>query len=346
VSARRSIGFLLYEGCLATDVVGPADLFHCFGRQTALPAGALPYDVHFLAARPGLVSSHGGLRLAATASLAERLPGLDTLFIPGGEPLDRRRLLADAATVAAIRAAAGSLRRLASICTGAFILAELGLLNGRRATTHWLYAGALHRIGGVSVQPDSLFVQDGNIHTSAGITAGMDLALAMIEADHGRRAALELARLFVLQLKRPGGQSQFSVELQAQIDAPDPFGRLLDWLRDHLHEPLSVDRLAAEAAMSPRNFARRFTLAFGVTPARFVERLRVDRACALIDETALPLATIAGQAGLGDAQHLRRAFRRHLGVTPQLYAVQVRGHPAPERPRGAPPARTTSNGRI
>lgn len=328
----RQIGFLLYEGFLATDVVGPADIFHCAGRETTLPEGATPYSVRMLAARPGPVRSNAGIEITATAALDEALADLDTLFIPGADRPARARLLADEELAATLCRAAGRVRRLASVCTGAFVLADLGLLDGRHATTHWMFARALAASRTITVEPDSLFVQDGTIYTSAGVTAGMDLALAMIEADHGRKAALELARLFVLHLKRPGGQSQFSVDLQAQLAAPDPFGRLLDWLRSNLAADLSVESLAAQAGMSPRNFARRFAVSFAETPARFVERLRVDRARTLIEDTTLPLATVAGKAGFGDERTMRRAFRRVLGAAPHDIATTIRR----ERPHHDP----------
>ncbi len=318
------IGFLLYDGFLATDVAGPADIFHCAGRETALPEGAAPYDVRMLATRPGPVRSYSGMELTATEALADAIEDLDTLFIPGADHASRSALLSQDALVADLRRAAATVRRMASVCTGAFVLAALGLLDGRMATTHWKFAHALRASGRIRVQPDSLFIQDGTFFTSAGITASMDLALAMVEADHGRKAALELARLFVLHLKRAGGQSQFSVDLRAQMAAPDPFGRLLDWLRSNLDTPLTVERMAAELGMSPRNFARRFADAFDETPARLVERLRVARARSLIEDTPLPFPAICRAAGFGDERTMRRAFRRVLGVPPQDCAATLR----------------------
>ncbi|MEE4383356.1 MAG: GlxA family transcriptional regulator [Pseudomonadales bacterium] len=330
MSARR-IGFLLFDGCLATDVVGPADLFQAAGRLTSESEDPPPYEVVFLGLKTGPVHSWSGLRVHVDHAL-EDAPELDTIVIPGAQPDARAQLLRTPEVREHLRALAARCRRVASICTGAFVLADLGLLEGRRATTHWRHCAELARHDAVEVQPDALYVEDGAVFTSAGVTAGLDLALALIEADCGRRLALELARLFVVYLKRPGGQSQFSVELAAQIDAPERFDELLAWLRAHLHEPVTVDRLAGIAHMSPRHFARRFAATFGIPPARFVERLRVDRARHLIETTELPLATIATRTGFGEPQTLRRAFRRVLGVNPLTHARHV-GHGAGESQR-------------
>jgi transcriptional regulator GlxA family with amidase domain len=211
-------------------------------------------------------------------------------------------------------------RRLASVCSGSFILAEAGLLDGRRATTHWLGVDLMReRYPRIAVEPDAIFVRDGHIFTSAGVTAGIDLALAMVEEDLGHALALAVARRLVVFLKRPGGQSQFSSHLAAQAK---PVGVLKDlpaWILEHLGSDLAVERLAERAGMSPRNFARVFTREMGTTPAKFVERARVDAARRGMEDGGLSLEDIAGRAGFSSAEHMRRTFRRHVRVVPHDY---------------------------
>jgi transcriptional regulator GlxA family with amidase domain len=211
-------------------------------------------------------------------------------------------------------------RRFGSVCTGAFILAEAGLLDGRRATTHWGSCALLaQRYPRVSVDPNPIFVRDGNVYTSAGVTAGMDLALALVEEDHGHEVALGVARELVLFLRRPGGQSQFSAQLAVQSADRAPLRDLQAWIADNLGGDLSVPALAAHAAMSPRNFARVFTQEVGVTPARFVEQARVEAACRRLEESANGVDAIAAECGFGSTESMRRAFLRRLRVPPSAY---------------------------
>jgi transcriptional regulator GlxA family with amidase domain len=215
-------------------------------------------------------------------------------------------------------------RRLASVCTGAFLLAEAGLLDGRRATTHWSACAALaRRYPRVRVDPDPIFVRDGAVVTSAGVTSGMDLALALVEEDHGREVALGVARWLVLFLKRPGGQAQFSAQLSSQLASRQPIQELQAWIVENVHRDLSVAVLAARAGMSPRNFARVFTREVGATPALFVETARVEAARRRLEEDGgRGIEAVAAECGFGSAETLRRAFLRRLRVNPADYRAR------------------------
>jgi transcriptional regulator GlxA family with amidase domain len=227
----------------------------------------------------------------------------------------------DAALIARLRRVAARPRRLGSVCTGAFLLAATGLLDGRRATTHWAFCEQLAaEHPRIEVDPDPIFVRDGNVYTSAGVTSGMDLALALVEEDHGRELALAVARWLVLFLKRPGGQSQFSAQLSAQLASRAPLQELQAWIVENVGEDLSVAALAARAGMSPRNFARVFTREVGVTPARFVETARVEAARRQLEENGgQGVDGVAFTCGFGSAETLRRAFLRTLRVSPRDY---------------------------
>jgi transcriptional regulator GlxA family with amidase domain len=220
---------------------------------------------------------------------------------------------------------ASRVRRLASVCSGTFLLAEAGLLDGRRVTTHWRGCDELaRRYPALTVERDPIFVRDGTVYTSAGVTAGMDLALALVEEDHGRQVALRVARQLVMFLKRPGGQSQFSAQLALQTADREPLRELQAWIADHLDGDLSVPVLAAEVAMSERNFARIFTRQVGVTPARFVERARVEGARRRLEESTDGVEMVAVRCGFGSAEVMRRAFLRLLGVPPSAYRGRFR----------------------
>jgi transcriptional regulator GlxA family with amidase domain len=224
-----------------------------------------------------------------------------------------------------IVARAPQARRVASVCTGAFLLGGCGLLDGRRATTHWSGAKALERmLPKTEVLPDAIFVGDGHIFTSAGVTAGIDLSLAFVEQDCGPRVALNTARELVLYLRRVGGQSQFSTSLAAQANAADGLRAIVAWIEEHPDSDLSVPTLADRTAMSQRTFARAFLAETGLTPARYVELVRLDRAKQLLEATRWPLARIADRSGLGSAATLARTFRRRLGITPEDYRERFR----------------------
>ncbi len=275
------------------------------------------------------VVSQGGQGVTASAGVAlasgpltpiEEL--LDTLLVAGGEGAEAaadNHVLVDW-----VRERATQARRVASVCTGAFLLAAAGLLDGRRAATHWMYCAELaQRFPAVRVEPDPIFVRDGAVWTSAGVTAGIDLALALVEEDLGRAAALAVARYLVVFLKRPGGQAQFSAALALQA-AEDKFGALHAWISGHLADDLSLSVLADQAAMSERSFSRHYAEATGQTPARAIERLRVEAARRLLSETRLPVKRISQRCGFGSEETMRRSFLRLLAVTPQDYRDRFR----------------------
>ena len=243
---------------------------------------------------------------------------IDTLIVPGGR--GTRPLVADETLLGWISQTTSHVRRTASVCTGAFLLAAAGLLDGRRATTHWASAEALARsYPAVQVDPDPIFLRDGNIWTSAGVTAGMDLALALVEDDLDRDAALEIARHLVLFLRRPGNQSQFSATLAAQEPEREPLREVQRLVVEDVAAEHSVEAMAARAHMSPRHFARSFRAEIGVTPARYVERVRLEAARRRLEDTAEPIAAIASGCGFGTAETMRRVFLRALEVGPAEY---------------------------
>lgn len=308
-----------YEGAQTLDVVGPIEVFAAATRylRERQPDRSPAYSVEILADRAGPVRMGSGIGLVAERSYRSVRGGIDTLIVSGGSA---RTASADETLLRWLRRMEPKVHRLASVCTGAFILAAAGLLNGRRATTHWLSAGALRRdYPDITVEPDAIFVREGHIYTSAGVTSGMDLALALVEEDFGRDVALMVARLLVLFLKRPGGQSQFSSQLAVQMLPSGPLKALPEWILEHLGEDLSVERLASQVAMSPRNFARVFLKETGATPAKFVERSRIERARRVLEDSTVSIETVAVLCGFGSAERMRRTFQRHLGVVPQEY---------------------------
>lgn len=284
-------------------------------------AGGDAYDVEVVSAHPGALETSSGLSFSPRRTLRSCRGPIDTLIVAGGTGVaDAQR---DERLVRWVRVAAGRSRRVASVCTGAFLLARAGLLDGRRATTHWAACDELaRRHPQVAVEADPIFVRDGNVFTSAGVTAGMDLALALVEDDLGREVALQAARWLVLFVKRPGGQSQFSAQLSAQTAERPPLQALQAWISDHLDADLSVPELAARACMSERNFARAFRREVGQTPAAYVEAVRVERARQELETTDAPIDVIARRCGFGTPETLRRAFHRRLRVGPAAYRAR------------------------
>ncbi len=281
--------------------------------------GVPPYSLRVVSKDGGTVSASAGLGL-----LTDPLPplgaALDTLIVAGGRGVEVAA--ADPALVAWVRGRALEGRRFASVCTGAFLLATAGVLDGRRAATHWsLCAELAQRFPAVQVELDPIFVRDGPAWTSAGVTAGIDLALALVEQDLGRAAALAVARYLVVFLKRPGGQAQFSATLALQNE-DDRFDALHGWISAHLAKNLSLPVLAGEAGMSERSFSRRYVEATGQTPARAVERLRIEAARRLLLESRLPVKRIAQRCGFGSEETMRRSFFRLLAATPQDYRAR------------------------
>jgi transcriptional regulator GlxA family with amidase domain len=308
---------LMFPGVQPLDVVGPAEVF----RTAALlePPG---YTVEFVARERGPLES-STVGLLADMKLDSCRGPIDTLMVAGG--LGVRDACRDPATVSWVRGAAARSRRVCSVCTGAFLLAEAGLLEGRRATTHWSGCDLLaQRHEGVTVEPDPIFVRHGNVYTSAGVTAGLDLALALVEEDLGRRTALEVARWLVLFVKRPGGQSQFSAQLTAQTADREPLREVQEWIAGNLDTDLSVPALARRAHMSERNFARAFRDELGMTPAAYVESVRVETVRIALESTGTQIEAIARQAGFGTVETMRRAFHRRLGVGPAEYRNRFR----------------------
>jgi transcriptional regulator GlxA family with amidase domain len=314
------VAMLAFPDVQVLDVMGPLEVFSRTARWLRDEGlrRDLVYTVEIVGLERGAFRTSSGLRLYADRAIAEVGRGVDTLLIAGG--IGVRRYRGNAALLRWIRRQAGLVRRLASVCTGAFFLAEAGLLAGRRATTHWHSCDEFARaFPDIEVEPDTIFVRDGSLYTSAGVTAGMDLALALVEEDFGRGVALAAARELVMFLKRPGGQAQFSAQLSVQLAEHEPLRDLQAWIVDHPHEDLSVGRLARRVAMSPRNFARVFTREVGATPARFVASVRVEAARRLLEETREPLETVCEKTGLGTPESLRRAFVRAIGIAPSQY---------------------------
>ncbi|WP_024880897.1 GlxA family transcriptional regulator [Methylosinus sp. LW3] len=304
------IALLIFEDFQILDAAGPIAAFEIAAR---IVPGA--YAIRTIAAAPGLVRSSSGVAIAAAGFAAARR--CDTLLIAGG--LGTRGAATDKATLAFVARAATRARRVASVCSGAYVLAAAGLLDGRRATTHWSRSGDFQRrFPKVRLEPDLIFVRDGPIWTSAGITAGIDLALAMIDDDLGEDIARAVARQLVVYHRRPGGQSQFSALLELE-SRQDKFATLLRWASERLQHRLTVEELAEQAAMSPRNFARAFSRATGATPAKAIERLRLDRAKSALESGADAIEQIARDSGFRDPERMRRAFLRVYGQPPQAF---------------------------
>lgn len=324
-----------YEGVQSLDVTGPLEVFHSAARARAALAGprrtgaatgadaAGGYRVRVLSGDGGALRCSSGLRLLADGRLPRDVGGIDTLLVAGGA--GHEAAAADAELLAWIARASRAARRTASVCTGAFLLAAAGLLDGRRATTHWASAGELRRrFPSVLVDAEPIYVREGSIWTSAGVTAGMDLALAMVEEDLGREVALAIARGLVLFLRRPGNQSQFSATLAAQRATREPLQEVQRALLEDIAGDHSVEAMAARAHMSPRHFARAFRAETGVTPARHVERVRVEAARSYLEDTREPVAAIARRCGFANAETMRRAFVRTLEVGPSEYRRRFR----------------------
>jgi transcriptional regulator GlxA family with amidase domain len=318
----RRVVIVAFPKVQTLDVHGPAEVF---STATQLSRGD-GYSVEVVATRPGPLPT-SSVALYPDRTIDRCRGPIDTLVVAGGRGV--HAATHDERLLAWLKAAARRSKRVTSVCTGAFLLAEAGLLEGRRATTHWASCSVLaSRHPGIEVESDPIFVRDGNVITSAGVTSGMDLALALVEEDLGREVALETARWLVLFVKRPGGQAQFSAQLEAQMAAREPLRDLQEWLPDHLDEDLSVPALARRASMSERNFARAFRDETGMTPAAYVEAARVERARIALDSGDLPVETIARQTGFGTVETMRRAFRRRVGVSPAGYRSRFRSEAA------------------
>jgi transcriptional regulator GlxA family with amidase domain len=317
----RIIDVLTYPAVQLLDVTGPVQVFASANMQITDAGGPPPYLLKVVSQGGGRATASAGVELA-TDPLTQPTDALDTLLVAGGEGAEAAA--EDPVLVDWVRQRASKARRVASVCTGAFLLAAAGVLDGRRAATHWMYCAKLaQRFPTIRVEPDPIFVCDGPVWTSAGVTAGIDLALALVEQDLGRTVALAVARYLVVFLKRPGGQAQFSAALALQA-ADDRFAALHDWISRHLATELSLAALANQAGMSERSFSRHYAEATGQTPARAIERLRVEEARRLLSETRLPVKRISQRCGFGSEETMRRSFLRLLSVTPQDFRDRFR----------------------
>ncbi|NGO09972.1 helix-turn-helix domain-containing protein [Streptomyces sp. HC44] len=329
--APRTVLVVLFEDIQSLDVTGPVEVFA--GAETGHPG---TYRIRTATLDGAPVRTSSGLTLVPDHSLADA-PAPHTLLVPGGQGTRNP----DPDLVAWLREHGPRAERLVSVCTGAILLAAAGLLDGRRATTHWAACGMLARDHpAIDVDPDPIFVRDGNVATSAGVTSGIDLALALVEEDLGRKTALTIARHLVVFLRRPGNQAQFSAQLAAQtaqraplrdvqLGAPPTPFRQWGRISEHPGEDLTVESLAARASLSPRHFARAFQTETGMTPGRYVDRVRIEQARRLLEDTADGIEEISRACGYGTPEAMRRAFVKALGTAPAEYRRRFRPTPAP-----------------
>lgn len=337
----RGVVLLAYEHMNLLDLSGPLQALATASRMFAGKGPAL-YETCVVSAAGGLITTSAGLPIMTEPLSALDGIAIDTLIVPGGS---RHEVFDSApALVAWIGHRAPELRRLCSVCTGAFLLAAAGQLDGRHVTTHWDWIERLKKLHpAIRIDPDKIFIRDGSVWTSAGVSAGIDLTLALIEEDFGHQVAIATARQLVMFIKRPGGQSQFSVPLATQAQSGGDFAELHAWIAAHLRDPLSVERLAEQVAMAPRTFARVYAAKHGRTPAKTVEAMRLEAACRALEETDLPLKTIAASNGYVDEQNLRRVFQRQLAVSPSQYRSRFSARVDPAWPGAATETAATEN---
>ena len=311
---EQLVSFVIYPDALLLDLAGPLQVFEIANETRAVRG--LAYRIAVGSKMGGLVRTSSGLEVMTVA--LDTLSPSDTVVVVGG--LGAQAAANDPVLYGWMANQAALARRVCSVCTGAFVLAAAGLLERRRAATHWAWCSLLKdQFPSIMVMPDAIHVQDGQVWTSAGATAGIDLALALVEADCGRREAMRIARELVVFLKRSGGQTQYSVPLRLQADDDGSFDGLHDWIQAHLAEDLRVETLASAAGMSPRTFARLYTARTGRTPAKMVESLRMEAARRALEDTRFSIKEIALKCGFLEEERMRRCFRRSLGVNPQNY---------------------------
>jgi transcriptional regulator GlxA family with amidase domain len=316
----KPVVIVVPDNAQSLDVSGPFDVFLEANRQAP---GTANYDIRTLSAGRARAVRAGGMSLLTDGSIYDDDGAIDTLLIAGTP--DYGQAYQSIELHAWLKRRTLATRRHGSVCTGAFFLGAAGLLDGHNATTHWQHAAELaERFPAVNVVPDQIYVEDGPLWTSAGVTAGIDLALKLVEDDHGRELALTVARRLVVFLKRPGGQSQFSVHLAAQIATEGRIQAIQHWILDHLPLDLTLQVLASRAAMSVRNFSRVFQQETGITPADFVEMARVDSARRLLEDTETPLQRVASGCGFANPDTMRRAFLRRIGTGPSEYRERFR----------------------
>lgn len=306
----RVVVIVVFDGVKLLDAAGPAEVFAEANRFGA------NYLIEIASADGSDVTTSIGTRLAVTRRISA-IDSADTVLVAGGD--DLVRLPIDPALIEALQIVPDRTRRLASVCTGSFILAQAGLLSGRRATTHWRHAQRLGRaFPDVAVEPDAIFVRDGDVFTSAGVSSGIDLALALVEMDYGPELVRNVARSLVVYLKRAGGQSQFSVLMEADPPPDSPLRAVTDAITADPGADHSVKKLASRASLSTRQLTRLFQSELGMAPARYVELVRIDFARALL-EAGRPVAQAASMAGFGSTETMRRVFAKHMGITPKVY---------------------------
>lgn len=318
------IALIGFHGVTTLDIAGPMDVFHC--ANTLLAGKGPAYELILASPNGGQINASGGLSFANSIALTELPDDLDTIMVAGGNE-EGLRACADTSLPTWLAARATTTRRIASVCTGAFVLAHAGLLSGRRATTHWFSCDILQQMWpDIEIQPDAIFVADPPFYTSAGVTSGIDLSLSFVEQDLGSRLATQIARHLVVFMRRPGGQSQFSTALKAQSSASPTLENLLAEISENPCGDLRVDALAERAGMSPRTFQRRFQHDIGCAPAEFVMRVRTERAKTLLETTDWPLARVADKSGFGTVFSLHRAFHNLVGATPGDYRARFAAH--------------------
>lgn len=340
-SPRRII-ILAFEDILLLDLAGPSQVFSAVLAATRLgliDPSAMTYELQIVSRHGGLITTDGGIAIQTVSFSTIDMTGVDTVIVPGGWGVWTAK--DDVDILDWIRSASHSVRRVVSICLGAFILANAGLLKGRRATTHWFFCKRLAADHpDIEVAEDSIFIKDGEIYSSAGVSAGIDLSLSLIEEDMGHRAAAALAQFLVLFLRRDGGQAQFSRTLAAQIaDSEGTFSHLHHWIADNLDQDLQVEALAKKIGMTPRTFARTYREETGMTPAKSVELFRVEAAKRLfLDNASLTIKEVAQRCGFMDEERMRRSFLRVLGVSLLDYRSRfaASGLPHSGRPEGSP----------
>jgi transcriptional regulator GlxA family with amidase domain len=316
--SARAVVLVAFDGAEAIDIAAPASIF---SKAEALRPGT--YAVHIASPAGGTVRTNSGLRLVGTRKLRQLPREIDTLVVAGGDEAPLRAAIREQGMGAWLAHAAPNARRVASICSGAFALAAAGLLDGRAATTHWSALDQLQKVRPqVRVQHDRIYVRDGRVWTSAGVTTSLELGLALVEDDLGHAVAMDIARTLALPMLRGAGEPQLSPALEAQEAASHRLRDVVAWIGTHLQQDLSVERLAERARMSPRHFARAFAAETGATPARFVERARLAAAAELLRRTRWPHERIAARSGFGSVDALQRAFVRRYGLTPGVYRRQ------------------------
>lgn len=319
--------FVAYDGVSLLDLSGPLEALRVASTHSKFQAAKPAYQCVVVSVTGGAVMTSDGVALL-TVPVSELADAqIDTLIVPGA--LFVEDVTRDETLVRWVRAQAPKCRRICSVCAGTFLLAAAGLLEGRRAVTHWMHCGLLaERHSAIEVEPDAIYIRDGSIWSSAGVTTGIDLALALIEEDYGRDVSMHVARVLVVYLRRTGGQSQYSPLLAAQVDGDDDrFAALERWIAENPCEDLRVDKLADRVGMSPRNFARRYAERRKRTPSRAVEQIRVDVARRRLEETDDRVDVIARRCGFGDEERMRSAFARQLSITPSAYRARFSAAP-------------------